>query len=156
MPVRNASAKWEGNLQGGRGTMRTASGSFEGPYSFSSRFQEGRGTNPEELIGAAHAGCFSMALAGILADSGHTPRAINTTAKVHIDKAGQGFKIITIDLSTEAEVPDLPERDFQKAAEEAKRNCPVSQALKGVDIKLKAKLKATSSTPSRKLEVEHA
>src|SRR5690606_32954825 len=105
MSVRSASAEWEGNLPQGKGTLRLGSGAFAGNYSFASRFQEGQGTNPEELIGAAHAGCFSMALAHGLAQSGHAPRRISTATKVHLEKVGEGFKITTIELETEGEVP---------------------------------------------------
>jgi osmotically inducible protein OsmC len=141
MPIRSASAIWEGDLKNGRGTMRTATGSFEGPYSFSSRFEEGRGDNPEELIGAAHAGCFSMALSGNLAKAGYPPRQVKTTARVHLDKVGGGFKITTIELNNETEAPGLSQEEFQTAAEDARKNCPVSQALTSVEVKLKAVLK---------------
>src|SRR5207249_1321329 len=109
-------------------------------YSFGSRFEERTGTNPEELIGAAHAGCFSMALSGVLGKAGHEPEAIDTTARVHLDKDGDGFSITTIELSTEARVPGLSEEELQRHAEDAKRNCPVSRALEGVVIELDAKL----------------
>src|SRR3989440_8125304 len=139
MPERTATARWEGGLQGGKGTMRLGSGAFEGQYSFSSRFEEGTGTNPEELIGAAHAGCFSMALAAGLTKAGHNPKRISTTANVSLEKVDEGFKITTIELDTEGEVPGIDEQTFRDAAESAKKNCPVSQALAGVDIKLNAK-----------------
>lgn len=141
MPVRKSSAIWEGNLTGGKGIMKLGSGAFEGNYSFSSRFEQGQGSNPEELIGAAHAGCFSMALAGILASAGYKPGKIDTVAEVSITKAGEGFQISQIVLKTEAEVPEISEGDFLKHATEAKNNCPVSRALKAVDIKLEARLK---------------
>ena len=141
MPVRKSSAVWEGNLTEGKGIMKLGSGAFEGNYSFSSRFEQGQGSNPEELIGAAHAGCFSMALAGILASAGYKPRRIDTVAEVSITRAGEGFQISQIMLKTEAEVPDIRENDFLKHATEAKNNCPVSRALKAVDIKLEASLK---------------
>src|SRR2546429_4251511 len=140
MPERTATARWEGGLQGGKGTMRLGSGAFEGQYSFSSRFEEGTGTNPEELIGAAHAGCFSMALAAGLTKAGQNPTRISTTAQVNLEKVGEGFKITTIDLNTEAEVPGIDEKTFLEHAETAKKNCPVSQALAGVEIKLNATL----------------
>jgi len=140
MSVRSASAEWEGNLPQGKGTMRLGSGAFSGNYSFSSRFQEGQGTNPEELIGAAHAGCFSMALAHGLAQSGHTPNRIATTAKVRLEKVGEGFKITTIELDTEGDVPGIDPATFQAFADDAKRNCPVSQLLTGAEITLRAKL----------------
>ena len=140
MPVRRAEAVWEGNLMKGKGKMKLGSGAFEGAYSFASRFEEGTGTNPEELIGAAHAGCFSMALSLFLERAGHVPESIQTKAKVHIDKAGEGFRITTIELQTEAKVPGIDEKTFLAQAEAAKKGCPVSQALTGVDIKLHATL----------------
>jgi len=139
MAKRTASAVWEGNLREGKGKVKLGSGAFEGQYSFSSRFEEGTGTNPEELIGAAHAGCFSMALAAGLTKAGHNPKRISTTANVSLEKVGEGFKITTIELNTEGEVPGIDEQTFLDAAESAKKNCPVSQALAGVDIKLNAK-----------------
>jgi osmotically inducible protein OsmC len=140
MPVRIASALWEGTLIEGKGKMKLGSGAFEGAYSFSSRFEEGKGTNPEELIGAAHAGCFSMALAHDLAQSGYSPKRIYTTAKVNLAKTEEGFKIIDIELITEVSVPEIKENIFIQHAENAKKNCPVSKALAGTEIKLKAKL----------------
>jgi lipoyl-dependent peroxiredoxin len=141
MPKRRANARWEGSLQEGQGTMRMATGSYEGPYSFQSRFEEGDGTNPEELIAAAHAGCFSMALSGELGRAGHDPESVETTATVQIDKADAGFKITRIELDTEARVPGIDDAQLQEAAEAAKKNCPVSQALAAVDeIALNARL----------------
>ena len=140
MPTRRADASWEGSLQEGRGTMRMQSGSYEGPYSFQSRFQEGDGTNPEELIGAAHAGCFSMALSGELGRAGHDPDSVETTATVHLDKADAGFKISRIELETKARVPGIDAGELEKQAQAAKEGCPVSQALAGVDISVKAQL----------------
>jgi osmotically inducible protein OsmC len=140
MPTRRANARWEGSLQDGQGRMRMATGSYEGPFSFQSRFEEGDGTSPEELIAAAHAGCFSMALSGELGRAGHDPESVETTAKVHIDKVGEGFKITRIELETEASVPGIDDSEFQRLAEGAKQNCPVSQALAGVDISLSARL----------------
>jgi lipoyl-dependent peroxiredoxin len=142
MPERTASARWEGGLQGGKGTMRLGSGAFEGQYSFSSRFEEGTGTNPEELIGAAHAGCFSMALSAGLERAGHPPTSIETSARVHLERADSGFRISRIDLATTADVPGIDPATFAEQAETAKANCPVSQALAGVDIKLDARLAA--------------
>jgi osmotically inducible protein OsmC len=138
MAKRTASAVWEGNLREGKGRVKLGSGAFEGNYSFVSRFEEGAGTNPEELIGAAHAGCFSMALAAGLTKAGHNPKRISTNANVSLEKVGEGFKITTIELNTEGEVPGIDEQTFLDAAESAKKNCPVSQALAGVDIKLNA------------------
>ncbi len=140
MPVRSADAQWEGSLQDGKGTVRLGSGAFEGQYSFASRFEEGTGTNPEELIAAAHAGCFSMALSAGLSRAGHVPDRVHTTAKVHLDKGDAGFRIAAIELDTEAVVPGIDDAAFQKEAQAAKAGCPVSQALAAVDIKLDARL----------------
>ena len=141
MPKRRAEARWDGSLQDGNGTMRMASGSYEGPYSFQSRFEEGDGTNPEELIAAAHAGCFSMALSGELGRAGHDADSVETAATVHIDKAGDGFAITRVELDTRARVPSIEDDEFQRIAEAAKEGCPVSKALGGVDsIVVKAEL----------------
>ncbi|MEA2361631.1 MAG: lipoyl-dependent peroxiredoxin [Thermoleophilaceae bacterium] len=141
MPKRTADARWEGSLQEGQGTMRMASGAYEGAYSFQSRFEEGDGTNPEELIAAAHAGCFSMALSGDLGRAGHEPESVETTATVHIDKVEGGFAIKRIELDTRARVPGLDDDEFQRIAEGAKQNCPVSKALAAVEtIELNAEL----------------
>jgi osmotically inducible protein OsmC len=140
MPKRRADARWEGSLQEGNGTMKMATGSYEGPYSFQSRFEEGDGTNPEELIAAAHAGCFSMALSGELGNAGHEPESVETTATVHLEKADPGFKITRIALDTKARVTGIDEDDFQKHVEAAKEGCPVSQALAAIDIEARAEL----------------
>lgn len=141
MPVRSADAVWEGTLREGEGMMKMLSGAFEGEYSFGSRFEEGEGTNPEELIAAAHAGCFSMALAAGLGGAGYSPRRVSTTADVHLTKGDAGFRITRIHLKTEAEVAGVDEETFQEHAEKAKEGCPVSQALAAVDeITLEAKL----------------
>jgi lipoyl-dependent peroxiredoxin len=140
MATRNASAVWEGNLKNGKGKMKLGSGAFEGQYSFSSRFEEGKGTNPEELLGAAHAGCFSMAFSHGLSEAGFVPARVATTARVHLAMAEGGFKIITIELECEADVPKIDDKTFQKLADDAKKGCPVSKALAAVDITLKAKL----------------
>jgi osmotically inducible protein OsmC len=141
MPERRASAVWNGSLTEGNGTMRMASGAYEGPYSFQSRFEEGDGTNPEELIAAAHAGCFSMALSGELGNMGHTPESVETEATLHLDQVENGFAIKRIDLRTRVNAPGVPESDFQQAAEAAKKGCPVSQALAAVEsIELEAEL----------------
>ena len=140
MPVRSASAVWNGSLKDGNGTMKMASGAYEGKYSFGSRFQEDPGTNPEELIAAAHAGCFSMALSAGLGKGGYEVTRVATSAKAHLEKVGEGFQITRIHLTTEAEVPGIDEGEFQETAEGAKKNCPVSQALAGVEIVLDAKL----------------
>lgn len=140
MPVRKADAVWEGNLKEGNGHLKLGSGVFEGAYSFSSRFEEGTGTNPEELIGAALAGCFSMALANGLTQSGYSPKRIYTHASVRLEKLEEGFKITSIVLDTEAYVPGLEEQVFMEKAETTKKTCPVSKALTGTEITLIAKL----------------
>jgi len=140
MATRTAEAVWEGNLREGKGKVKLGSGAYEGAYSFRSRFEQGPGTNPEELIGAAHAGCFSMALSAGLTKAGFTARRIHTTAQVHLEQVGEGFKITRIELDTEAEVPKLDNKAFIEHAEAAKKNCPVSVALAGVNISLKARL----------------
>ncbi|MGA2477579.1 MAG: OsmC family protein [Spirochaetia bacterium] len=137
MAVRVSTAEWKGTLKEGTGTVKLASGAYEGPFTFASRFESGKGTNPEELIGAAHAGCFSMFLSALLSDAGFKPTRIQTSATVHLD---EGPKITLIELSTEAVVPNLSEELFQKQAEAAKKGCPVSVALAGPKITLKAKL----------------
>jgi osmotically inducible protein OsmC len=140
MPTRNATAVWNGAIKEGNGTMKLGSGAFEGRYSFGSRFESDPGTNPEELIGAAHAGCFSRALSGFLGRAGHSPETITTKALVHIDKDGDGFTITRIELHTEASVPGLDDTEFQEIANTAKEKCPVSRALAGTEITLDAKL----------------
>lgn len=137
MPVRIAQAEWNGDLPHGKGTMKTETGSFDGQYSFSSRFEEGTGTNPEELIAAAHSGCFSMALANILAKGGHEATSVRTTAKVHI-KAGEGITLV--ELVCRATVPGIDAEEFMQAAGEAKVGCPVSKALAATPITLDAAL----------------
>jgi osmotically inducible protein OsmC len=144
MAKRTASAVWEGTLREGKGTVELGSGAFKGQYSFASRFEEGTGTNPEELIGAAHAGCFSMALAAGLTKGGFNPTRISTKANVSLEKVGEGFKITTIELNTEGEVPGIEEQAFLEHAETAKKNCPVSQALAGAEIRLNATLVKTA------------
>ena len=142
MAARTANAVWEGSLQEGRGQMSLGSGAFEGNYSFKSRFEEGdNGTNPEELIAAAHAGCFSMALSGELGKHGHEVESVETEARVHIDKVEGGFAIKRIELQTRASVPGIDNDEFQQHAEAAKKGCPVSQALAAVEsIELDAQL----------------
>jgi osmotically inducible protein OsmC len=140
MLVRKANAVWEGTLKKGSGKMRLGSGAWEGPYSFASRFESGAGTNPEELIGAAHAGCFCMAFADTLTKAGHPPTAIRTEAEVRFEPMRGGYRITSILLTTRGVVPGIAEADFLRYAEDAKKNCPVSNALKGVDIQLDAKL----------------
>jgi lipoyl-dependent peroxiredoxin len=141
MPTRSAQANWQGTLQQGKGSMKLDSGAFEGEYSFATRFEDSPGTNPEELIGAAHAGCFSMALSMLLEKAGHAPKEIQTRADVKLEKVGEGFKITRIALQTEADVPGIGADEFKRQAESAKEGCPVSQALAGTQIDLKAKLK---------------
>lgn len=141
MPTHKAEAEWKGNLVQGSGRLKVGSGAFDGPYSFKSRFEEGQSaTNPEELIGAAHAGCFTMALTAQLSRAGLTPKRIHTVATVKLEKVGDAFAITRIDLETEAEVPGIDEAAFQKQALDAKQNCPVSKALAGTAIHLNAKL----------------
>jgi osmotically inducible protein OsmC len=140
MPVRKADAVWNGTIKDGHGKVRLGSGAFEGQYSFGSRFEDGVGTNPEELIGAAHAGCYTMALSGGLTRAGLNPDSISTQAKVHIDKVGEGFKITKIELENETKVAGIDEAAFQELAQKTKETCPVSQALAAVEITLTAKL----------------
>ncbi|MER8517100.1 MULTISPECIES: OsmC family peroxiredoxin [unclassified Mesorhizobium] len=141
MTIREASAEWQGTLKEGGGRLRLGSGVFEGAYSFPSRFENGPGTNPEELIGAAHAGCFSMALTFILGQEGHVARTIRTVAKMHLGATAAGPTITRIELETEAEVTDLAEDEFERLAQSAKATCLVSRALAGVpQITLKAVL----------------
>ena len=140
MPVRKANAVWEGSLKEGHGTVALGSGAYEGRYSFGSRFEEAGGTNPEELIGAAHAGCFSMALSAGLGRAGFTPTRVATSAKVHLEKVGEGFKITRIELDNESTIPGIDESTFQEHATKAKEGCPVSQALAGTEILLNARL----------------
>jgi lipoyl-dependent peroxiredoxin len=140
MPTRSSSAHWSGNLARGNGTMSLGSGAFEGPYSFASRFENGDGTNPEELIAAAHAGCFSMQLAALLSQAGHVPDSVQTTAVIHLDKDDGGFSITRSDLTTEVKAEGLDDAEFQKHAEEAQKTCPVSRALGAIEIGLDAKL----------------
>jgi osmotically inducible protein OsmC len=141
MVVRESSAVWEGNLKQGRGKMKVGSGAFEGSYSFLSRYEQGAGTNPEELIAAAHAGCFSMALAHGLSQKGYVPKIVSTRARVTLDAVGSGFKITEIKLKTEVDVPVIDEKSFLEIAENAKVNCPVSVALAATPITLEAKLR---------------
>jgi osmotically inducible protein OsmC len=138
--VRSAEAEWKGDLKAGSGTLKSGSGAVSGPYSFKSRFESGTGTNPEELLGAAHAACFSMALSHGLASAGHTPTRVHTTAKVSLEPKDGGFHIPQIDLVTEAVVPGIDDAAFQKAAEATKAGCPISKALAATKITLTAKL----------------
>ncbi|MEX2467829.1 MAG: OsmC family protein [Gemmatimonadota bacterium] len=140
MAVRSAQAEWKGDLKSGSGTLKTETGAVDGSYTAASRFENGSGTNPEELIAAAHAGCFSMALSNILAEAGHTPKSVRTTAKVKLDMLDDGPTITSIELRTRGNVPGLDADGFLEHAEAAKKGCPVSRALKAVEIKLDAAL----------------
>ena len=141
MPTRKAEAEWEGNLAEGSGRLKVGSGAFEGPYSFKSRFEEGQAaTNPEELLGAAHAGCFTMALTAGLSRAGIKAKRIHTEAKVKLEKVGEAFSITQIELEMEAEIPDIDDAAFQKYAQDAKQNCPLSKALAATQISMTAKL----------------
>ena len=140
MPTRSSSAEWSGNLARGNGTMSLGSGAFEGSYSFASRFESGEGTNPEELIAAAHAGCFSMALAAALSQAEHVPDSVETTAQVTIDSIDGTPTITRSELSTEVKVDGLDDAEFQEFADGARSGCAVSRALAGVEITLAARL----------------
>jgi len=137
MAIRTSSAEWKGTLKEGAGTMKLGSGAYEGPFTYASRFENGCGTNPEELIGATHAGCFSMFLAGLLTGAGFVPEWIATTAKVHL---GAGPTITLIELITQAKVPNLTAAELQMQAEAAKKNCPISKALAGPEVRLQVQL----------------
>ena len=137
---RTAAARWAGDLSSGNGTLRTASGAVRGAYSFQSRFEEGTGTNPEELLGAAHAACFSMALSHALASAGHRPTSVDTTATVHLVKGEQGLAITQIDLQTQGIVPGLSAEEFARFADETKQGCIISRALSAVPMSLHASL----------------
>jgi osmotically inducible protein OsmC len=141
MATRNGSAEWRGDLQSGSGRLTVGDGAWEGNYSFSSRFEEGEGTNPEELIAAAHAACYAMALSNMLAEHGHAPESVNATARVQLRPVDGAPTIARIDLDVEAKVPDIDEAHFQEHAREAKAGCPVSRALAAVpEIELNARL----------------
>lgn len=141
MPVRKSSAVWKGTLKRGAGTMRIGAGAWEGPFSFMSRFESGPGTNPEELLAAAHAGCFSMALSGLLEQAGHEAAQIRTSAEVTINRKDVGFRIETVRLMTEGTVPGISESDFRRFAEQAKAGCPISAALNSsIAVSLEARL----------------
>jgi osmotically inducible protein OsmC len=137
---RKAEARWSGDLKAGNGTVKLESGAFEGQYSFASRFESGKGTNPEELLGAAHAACYSMALSAGLGKAGHSPKSVQTTATVHLTKGDAGFSITGIDLVTRGDVPGLSQADFVKFAEDTKKGCIVSRALAAVPMTVDAKL----------------
>ena len=140
MPTRTAHARWQGTIKDGTGTLDFGNGAFKGAYSFGSRFEQGEGTNPEELLGAAHASCFAMALSLILGQAGFTPHSIDATAHVTIEPRGGGFTITRSRIVCEASVPDIDRATFATHAETAKANCPVSKALAGTEISLEATL----------------
>ncbi|MCB2055169.1 MAG: OsmC family protein [Geminicoccaceae bacterium] len=140
MPSRTSNAQWQGDLKSGSGEMSLGSGAWSGKFSAPSRFEDGSGTNPEELIAAAHAGCFSMALSHMLSSEGHKPDSVETRATVHIEKEGDGFAIPKIELATRAKVPGIDQGKFQEIAGKAKNGCPVSKVLAGADITLDAQL----------------
>ncbi len=143
MTISTASARWEGGLKGGRGHYDAKSGSFQGEYSFPTRFEGAKGSTPEELLAAAHAACFSMALAAGLEKAGHTATSISTTAHASIEKVGEGFKITRMRLETRGRVPGVDQAAFAQAAEAAKNGCPVSGAFKGnLQLELDAKLES--------------
>ena len=147
MATRNGSAQWNGNLMDGSGTVTVGDGVWSGDYSFASRFEDGDGTNPEELIAAAHAGCFSMALSAQLAEAGHPPNSIKTTARVQIRNVDGLPTIDNIKLETEGDVPGIDQATFEQQAEDARGGCAVSRALAGVkEIELSARLKAGAPT----------
>ncbi|HEY1728972.1 MAG TPA: OsmC family protein [Candidatus Baltobacteraceae bacterium] len=138
--VRKANIHWEGDIAHGRGKISTESGKVAAEYSFGTRFSGEPGTNPEELLGASHAACFTMALSAELTRAGHAPKSINTAALVHLEKAGDGYEIPSIELTTNVSADGLSDADFQKLAVQAKENCPLSKALRAVPISLKATL----------------
>lgn len=140
MPARTAEAQWSGNLTEGKGRIKVQSATFDAPYDFRARAGDGKGTNPEELIGAAHAGCFTMQLSALLGLAGFTPTSLRTTAKVHLEKEGGGFVIPKIELELEGAVPGITPAAFQQQAQTAKSVCPVSKALAGTQITLTARL----------------
>jgi osmotically inducible protein OsmC len=143
MPTRKAHARWEGSLKEGKGTVDFGNGTFKGAYSFVSRFEDGTGTNPEELLGAAHAGCFAMALSLVLGQAGFEPEYVDATAHVTVAPREGGFKITKSHLDCEASVPGIDQATFMQHAQAAKAGCPVSQALAGTEITLEARLAAT-------------
>jgi len=139
--ARQAEAEWKGDLKGGGGRVKLGSGAYEGSYSFATRFENGTGANPEELLGAAHAGCYSMALANSLATAGFTPTSVRTTAAVHLGKDDKGFLINLIDLTVDAVVPKIDNATFQQHAEKTRVGCIIARALASVPTTVKATLK---------------
>ncbi len=142
MPIRKASANWHGTLSEGRGAVHLPAAHVDAPYSFQSRFESGNGTNPEELLGAAHAGCFSMALAHNLSEAGHPPESVDTEAQVHLEKVEGGFEIPRIHLVSRVKANGIAEADFARIADETKKTCPLSKVLAGARITLDARLEA--------------
>jgi len=140
MPTRKASAIWNGTLQQGNGNMKTPTGTVDQPFSFSSRFENGQGSNPEELLASAHAGCFSMALSLAISEAGYEPKSIETEDTIHLEKDDSGFSITKIETHTKANIPGIDNDTFQKHAQETQQNCPVSKALKSVNLELNAEL----------------
>ena len=141
MTKRNANAEWQGNVEDGSGTITVGDGVFKGAYSYDSRFGEGEGTNPEQLLAAAHAGCFTMALSNVLSSAGHIPDSLHTDARIQLRNIDGRPSLTRINLDTQGHVPGVDEEQFQSYAEEAKANCPVSRALTGIpEIVLTAKL----------------
>ena len=140
MPVRKAEAVWHGSFKEGHGHMKFGEGAFEAEYSAGSRFEEDPGSNPEEMLGAAHAGCFSMALSAGLSNAGFPPNSVQTTAEVHIEKKEAGWTVTRIHLTTAVEAPGIEKSAFLELADKAKMNCPISRALGNVDITLEARL----------------
>lgn len=138
--IRKGEAEWKGGVPEGSGNVSVQSGAFKASYGFKSRMEDGPGTNPEELIGAAHASCYSMALSLALAKAGHVPTSVHTTSKVHLEKRDDGYMIPLIELVTEGDVPGITDEEFQKLAEATKTGCPVSKALAAVEMTLSAKL----------------
>ena len=139
--ARQATAEWKGDLKGGSGHVKTGSGAYEGNYSFTTRFEDKPGANPEELLGAAHAGCFSMALANMLATAGFVANSVHTTADVHLGKDDKGFLITHIDLTCVGDVPNIGEALFLEHAEKTSKGCIIARALAATPISLKASLK---------------
>lgn len=142
MPTRKASARWEGGVPEGSGTMRLGSGAFEGAYSFQTRMEDSPGTNPEELLGAAQAGCFSMFLSAVLGRAGHPPTSVDTDATVQFEKEEAGWRVTQIVLTTRGVVPGIDAATFQEHVDDAKANCPVSKALTGVELSVDATLES--------------
>lgn len=145
MPIRSSQAVWKGTLKEGSGTLKTGSGAYEGPYNFVSRFESGAATNPEELVAAAHAGCYSMAMSGGLERAGFKAVRIATKASVHLDKTDAGFTVTQIDLDVEADVPGIDDKKFAEIAEGTKSGCPISRLLTGAKITLKARLMSSAT-----------